>query len=99
MNATQSMALARALADALDKAGITVERAAFQKGNLREYERMESLDIAARTIGAWLSWSWVPLIIIVTSPLPEPMPSTDPGQSHLRLVSPEINNEDQDDGA
>jgi hypothetical protein len=99
MNAAQSMALAQALADALDKAGIAVERASFRKGNLREYERMESLDVAARTIGAWLSWSWVPSVGIITPP-PVPSPtSNDPVQSHLRLVHPEVNNDDADDGA
>jgi hypothetical protein len=90
---------ALALADALDKAGIAVERASFRKGNLREYERMESIDVAARTVGAWLGWSWVPLMGVITPP-PAPSPtSSDPVQSHLRLINPEVNNDDEDNGA
>lgn len=100
MNAAQQLALANALANALEQAGITVERAAFARGNVRGWERVDNLVVAARTIGLWLSWGWVAQ---ETGAPPPPLvapTSTDPNQRGLRLVSRErVNNDDEDDGS
>jgi hypothetical protein len=98
VNAAQAAELAQALAQAFERAGIVVQRGSFTKGNLREYERLDPLVVAARTVGAWLSWSWVPSVHTPPAPPPLPQEGVEP-QSHLRLVGPEVNNDDEDDGA
>jgi len=105
MNAAQQLALAEALRQALDDAGIVVERAVFTRGNMRGYERMESLSVAARTIGLWMSWGWVAQQAGISLPPLGTPTSADPTQAHLRLMPTEvveerrINNDDEDDGA
>ena len=94
MNAVQISELAQRLADALDQAGITCERGAFAKGNLREYQRIPSIDVAARTIGTWLSWNWVPSGSGTPEPPATSSTSSDPAQSHLRLVDGTVNDDE-----
>jgi hypothetical protein len=87
MNATQQMLLAAALADALEKAGIVVERADVSRGNVKGWQRIDSGAVAARTIGTWMSWGFAISCVPSLAPPAEPAPtSTDSAQRALRLV-------------
>lgn len=95
MNAAQQMQLAAALADALDKAGIVIERADVHRGNVKGWERIDSGAVAARTIGIWLSWGWS--ASAVTTPVAPTTPtSSDPIQSHLRLVNQDVEQDERE---
>jgi hypothetical protein len=100
VNAAQQMALASALADALEKSGIVVERAKVHRGNLKGWQRIDSGAVAARTIGIWLSWGWSASAEIIVPPTTIlPRPGEDSTPSRLRLVEGTVNNDDEDDGA
>jgi hypothetical protein len=99
VNAAQQMALASALADALEKSGIVVERAEY-RGNLKGWQRIDSGAVATRTIGIWLSWGWSASAEIIVPPTTIlPRPGEDSTSSRLRLVEGTVNNDDADDGA
>ena len=103
MNAAQQMALAAALADAIEKAGIVIERPVVSRGNMKAWERIDAGAAAARTLGVWLQWGWSASAIRLGVPgLPPDVPAPiDPAQKHLRLVADneQLNNDDEDDGA